>query len=174
MDAELTLEPPPEKLPEAVAFSPERAPAAPLDSIGVIPPQVAERVTIAPPPSWVVERALEPESDAPVASNRYLLIDHQHDVERVRNPTPAPCASWIRSTPCRNQGSFASISTRAATGSRFIRWPWSAVPQRAENARLERLRLLQREAGTRIPGPSEDCSPSWHCWKTCGWAIRWT
>jgi len=117
-----------------------------LDSIGVIPPQVAERVTISPPPSWVVERALEQDATKPAASNHYLLIDHQHHVERH-----AGYRRTVRKLDTINavqesgqfRIDFDPRSDRLTIHSLAV----IRGEQRGENAKMPRLRILQREAG---------------------------
>jgi hypothetical protein len=146
MEAELTLEPVPEQLPQPGAFSLDRPAASVVDSIGTIPAAVAERVTIAPPPTWVSERPLEQDTTGNPASNRYLLVDHQYHLERHQ--------SYLRTVrkldtikAVRTAGQFRiEFDPRC---DRLVIHSLAVVrgEQRAENARMERLRLLQREAG---------------------------
>jgi len=146
VDSELTLEPVSDDLPEAAAFLPERSSAPAVDSVGAVPPQIVERVTIAPPSSWIVEHQLEEGTARPTASNPWLLIDHQFHPERheyykrvVRKldtiNAVREAGQWrIDFDPRHDRLTIHSLTVVRGQ-------------ERTENARLERLRLLHREMG---------------------------
>ncbi|HEY3898563.1 MAG TPA: DUF3857 domain-containing transglutaminase family protein [Chthoniobacter sp.] len=140
---ELELEPLSGELPEAVGFSPELATTTAVDAIGAIPSGVLEKVTITPPEPWVVERELE-EKEGATATNPWLLMDRQfraegcyiRDVHRLDTLGAVRRASqWRVDFDPRNE--------------RLIIHSLAVIrgEQRGENAKVERLRVLQREAG---------------------------
>lgn len=146
MDNAPVLEPLSESLPDPVSFSPQRPSTPGLSSIVSIPEQIADRITIGPPPSWVVERELEAETADPVPNNRWQLIDRQyHATRHERYLRVVRKLDTISALQEAGQWS-ANLDPR----SDHLTIHSLAVirgEQRTENARLERLRVLQREAG---------------------------
>ena len=112
---------------------------------GFVPPGVADRVTVAPPGSWVAMREVNDAAESPGAgAQTILLMDHQHRVltgerfERIVRclktpPAVQEAAQWrLVFDPATQRVVIHSIAIRRA-GQTF------------EQAEVLRLRFLQRE-----------------------------
>jgi hypothetical protein len=113
----------------------------PLD---MVPAQLAERVTIAPAPNWVVERSLEPNTPGKAGTNPVLLLDQQyHATRREQYQRTVRRLDTIQAVQDAAQWrqDFDPATERLIIHSLGV----SRGGRRVENAKPERLRLLQRE-----------------------------
>jgi hypothetical protein len=141
----LALQPLTEALPEAVAFSPELSTGPAVDSIGALPARFADKVTIAPAAPWVLVREVEKLAET-AATNPWPLMDWQFHAERgesyhriVRRldtiSAVRQAGQWrVDFDPRHERLVIHSLSVMRGE-------------RRAENARLDRVRVLQRETG---------------------------
>jgi transglutaminase-like putative cysteine protease len=143
MDSAIDPPPVPDSWPDADAFAPAAA-APETTTIGSIPAHLLERITIGPPPAWVVERPVEIEKEARGGINPVYLLDsqdhagrnesYQRSVQRLGTMNQVHEASqWrVNMDPLTSRLTIHALLVRRADNS-------------VDNARLDRLRVLQRE-----------------------------
>jgi hypothetical protein len=139
--------------PEVTDYSPgpaasgsESAPTAPLGTVNLIPQHLLERITIGPTAPWIVERPADLEARKEDGVNPTYLLDSQHHagrqesyhrhVQRLDTMKAVSQASQWRLN-------FDPATERLTLHGLLVR----RGEQVADNAKPERLRVLQREEG---------------------------
>ncbi len=146
MDSDLEPVANAESMPVAAAFAPSPAPDATPATVSFVPPHLLERITIGPAPSWAVERPVEIEEAQKGGINPGYLLDTQHHAGRSE--------SYYRSV--RRLGTMNAV--REASQWRVNIDPLTSrltihalIVKRddrsMDNAKPERLRVMQREQG---------------------------
>ena len=133
----------PSGLPEASEPAPAPAMSAPKP-LDMAPAHLAERVSIGPAPEWIAERSVEQKPAGQSGTDPILLLDRQyratgretyHRTVRRLDTIQAvrELAQWRQE--------FDPVTDRIVVHSLVV----SRGDRRVENAKVERLRVLQRE-----------------------------
>ncbi len=127
-------------------FGPEAPSTAAAGHVSLVPPQLLERIKIGPAPSWVAERPVEIIEATKGGINPGYLLDWQYHAERHEGYTRS-----VRRLGTMNAVHEASqwrvnidpLTSRLTIHALIVR----RGAQANDNARPERLRVLQREQG---------------------------
>lgn len=130
--------------PEAAAPDPDPAPATEIGTVSIVPPHILERITIRPVAPWIVERPTNLEEQKGEGSNPTYLIDWQHHVSRQE--TYHRSVHRLDTMNAVSRASQWRLIFDPATERLTIHALLVRRGERvAENAKPERLRVLQRE-----------------------------
>ena len=136
----------PDYSPGPAAPTPEPASAAEIGTVSLIPPHLLERITIGPVESWIVERPVDLEARTEDGSNPVYLLDAQHDAELQGSYHRH--VQRLDTTKAVSEASQWRLSFDPATERLIIHALLVRRGERvADNAKPERLRVLQREEG---------------------------
>lgn len=135
-----------EELPVADAFTPTAAADTTPATVSSVPPHLLERITVGAKPSWVVDRPVEIEEAQKGGINPGYLLDAQHHAGRnesyYRSVRRLGTMNAVREAS-QWRVDFDPHASRLTIHALIVRRDDRLV----DNAKPERLRVLQREQG---------------------------